>query len=231
VALGFIDALERVYAVIGAAPATGSPRWAHELNLPGLRTYRLKGYPWLVFYIEQSEHIDVWRILHSKRDIPVGAGRRSSFRTRRVHHIDRMAPAAAIAVVGRVAGVVPRDQTGTRQIRDRAADIGAAHGQDLLLDRLVDPRGIAGFIAGEFMPEARLQRGRAAPRGGPAVRSREAAGCRANRAGVRAFHPGKRRDRPALARRRLRIRVEEPGRRSAAGSKPRPAPRKCRQRQ
>ena len=71
VALGFIDALERVYAVIGAAPATGSPRWAHELNLPGLRTYRLRGYPWLVFYIEQSEHIDVWRILHSKRDIPV----------------------------------------------------------------------------------------------------------------------------------------------------------------
>ena len=70
VALGFIDALERVYAVIGAAPATGSPRWAHELNLPGLRSYRLKGYPWLVFYIEQSEHIDVWRILHSKRDIP-----------------------------------------------------------------------------------------------------------------------------------------------------------------
>ena len=69
VALGFIDALERVYAVIGAAPATGSPRWAHELNLPVLRISRLRGYPWLVFYIEQREHIDVWRVLHSKRDI------------------------------------------------------------------------------------------------------------------------------------------------------------------
>lgn len=74
-ALGFIDALECVYAAIGAAQATGTPHWAHELNLPGLRTYRLKGYPWLVFYIEQREHIDVWRILHSKRDIPAWMAR------------------------------------------------------------------------------------------------------------------------------------------------------------
>lgn len=69
VALGFIDALEQAYAKIGAAPATGSPRWAHELNLPGLRSCNLRGYPWLVFYIEHGEHIDVWRILHAKRDI------------------------------------------------------------------------------------------------------------------------------------------------------------------
>ena len=70
VALGFIDALQRAYASIGEAPATGSPRWAHELNIPGVRTVRLKGYPWLVFYIELEQHIDVWRILHVKRDIP-----------------------------------------------------------------------------------------------------------------------------------------------------------------
>lgn len=74
VAYGFIDALERVYILIGEAPATGSPRWAHELNLPGLRSYRLKGYPWLVFYIELDKHIDVWRILHAKRDIPAWMG-------------------------------------------------------------------------------------------------------------------------------------------------------------
>ena len=40
------------------------------MNIPGLRTMRLKGYPWLVFYIELEQHIDVWRILHAKRDIP-----------------------------------------------------------------------------------------------------------------------------------------------------------------
>lgn len=71
IALGFIGALEDAYRHIGEAPATGSPRWAHELNLPGLRSHGLKGFPWLVFYLEFDAHIDVWRVLHAKRDIPV----------------------------------------------------------------------------------------------------------------------------------------------------------------
>ncbi len=37
VALGFIDALEKAYRHIGRHTATGSSRYAHELNLPGLR--------------------------------------------------------------------------------------------------------------------------------------------------------------------------------------------------
>ena len=69
-ALGFIDALEQAYAHIGRHPATGSPRYAHELNLAGLRSWTLKRYPYLVFYIERSEHIDVWRVLNGQRDIP-----------------------------------------------------------------------------------------------------------------------------------------------------------------
>lgn len=70
VALGFIDALERAYDHIGRHPATGSPRHAHELNLPGLRAWPLTRYPQLVFYVEHPEHIDVWRVLHGQRDIP-----------------------------------------------------------------------------------------------------------------------------------------------------------------
>lgn len=70
VALGFIDALEQAYGHIGRHPATGSPRYAHELNLPGLRAWKLTRYPHLVFYVEHSEHIDVWRVLHGQRDIP-----------------------------------------------------------------------------------------------------------------------------------------------------------------
>jgi toxin ParE1/3/4 len=70
VAFSFIDALEQAYAFISEAPATGSPRWSSELNLPGLRTVRLKGFPWLIFYIESESHVDVWRVLHVKRDIP-----------------------------------------------------------------------------------------------------------------------------------------------------------------
>ena len=33
--------------------------------------WSLKRYPYLVFYVEQDDHIDVWRVLTSHRDIPV----------------------------------------------------------------------------------------------------------------------------------------------------------------
>jgi toxin ParE1/3/4 len=69
-ALGFIDALERAYQHLGRHPATGSPRYAHELNLPDLRVWPLSKYPHLVFYMERPDHIDVWRVLHGQRDIP-----------------------------------------------------------------------------------------------------------------------------------------------------------------
>ncbi len=70
VADNFIDALEQAYAHISRRPATGSLRHAHTLELPELRYWPLKSFPYLVFYIEQSDHIDVWRVLHGQRDIP-----------------------------------------------------------------------------------------------------------------------------------------------------------------
>lgn len=70
IAIDFIAALEQAYCFVADTPAAGSPRWAHELNLPGLRSKRLNGFPWLVFYMELAGHIDVWRVLHSSRDIP-----------------------------------------------------------------------------------------------------------------------------------------------------------------
>lgn len=70
-ALGFINALEQAYAHIARHPASGSPRYSHELDLPGLRCWHLKRYPHIVFYMERDDHIDVWRVLHGMRDIPV----------------------------------------------------------------------------------------------------------------------------------------------------------------
>ncbi len=70
VALGFIEALAEAYNHIALYPATGSPRHAEELGLPGLRSWRLKRYPYLVFYVERDDHVDVWRVLHGERDIP-----------------------------------------------------------------------------------------------------------------------------------------------------------------
>lgn len=70
VALGFIDALERAYTQIARYPGTGSPRYGHELDLLGLRAWVLGSYPYLVFYVERPDHIDIWRVLHGQRDIP-----------------------------------------------------------------------------------------------------------------------------------------------------------------
>ena len=70
IALGFVDALESAYAQIGLSPALGSPRYAFELELPGLRSWPLKRYPYLIFYVERDDHVEVWRVLHRRRDMP-----------------------------------------------------------------------------------------------------------------------------------------------------------------
>ena len=74
-ASGFIDELERAFGHIGRSPTAGSPRYAHELNIPGLRFWSLRRYPHIVFYVERPDHIDVWRVLHGQRDIPGWMGK------------------------------------------------------------------------------------------------------------------------------------------------------------
>lgn len=66
----FVDAAEQAFRHIQRHPGTGSPRYAHELGLPGLRCWPLRRFPYLVFYREGEDSIDVWRVLHSQRDIP-----------------------------------------------------------------------------------------------------------------------------------------------------------------
>jgi toxin ParE1/3/4 len=70
VALGFVDALQQAFRAVGDHPGIGSPRYAHELALPGLRSRMLHGFPFLIFYVEGEDRIDVWRVLHAQRDIP-----------------------------------------------------------------------------------------------------------------------------------------------------------------
>ena len=72
--LGFIAALEQACIHLGRHPASGSPRYAHELNLPALRFWPLTRYPHLVFYVERSDHIDIWRVLHGQRDVAAWMG-------------------------------------------------------------------------------------------------------------------------------------------------------------
>jgi toxin ParE1/3/4 len=66
----YVNALEEAFLHIARFPASGSPRYGIELNLSGLRSWPLAGFPFLIFYRDAEHHIDVWRVLHAERDIP-----------------------------------------------------------------------------------------------------------------------------------------------------------------
>ena len=69
-ALRFVAVLQRALDLIARRPAAGSPRFGYELQLPGLRTHSLRDFPYLVFYVERDDYVDVWRVLHGSRDVP-----------------------------------------------------------------------------------------------------------------------------------------------------------------
>jgi toxin ParE1/3/4 len=69
-ALDFIEEAEQAFRRIGRNPAIGSPRYAFELGLEGVRAWPLRRFPYLIFYIEQPNSLDVLRVLHGQRDIP-----------------------------------------------------------------------------------------------------------------------------------------------------------------
>ena len=70
IALAYVEDLQDAYKLIASHPASGSLRFGYEIGLPGLRSVQLKRYPYLIFYLEQADHIDVWRVLHAKMNIP-----------------------------------------------------------------------------------------------------------------------------------------------------------------
>jgi toxin ParE1/3/4 len=66
----FINSLEAAPAHVGRHPHHGTLRFSYELDIPALRAWPLSQFPYLVFYLERDDVIDVWRILHTRRDIP-----------------------------------------------------------------------------------------------------------------------------------------------------------------
>jgi toxin ParE1/3/4 len=70
VALDFIDALENGISHITRSPNAGSLRFAYELGIPELRAWGLRRFPYVIFYVPVGNRIDIWRVLHTRRDIP-----------------------------------------------------------------------------------------------------------------------------------------------------------------
>lgn len=67
----FVDALEQAATHIQRFPGTGSPRYAIELAIPGLRSWLLNKFPFGLFYMEQEDVLWIIRLVHMERDIPV----------------------------------------------------------------------------------------------------------------------------------------------------------------
>lgn len=77
-ALAFIDSYEAAVRSLCRHPRMGSLRFAFELEIPDLRSWSLDRFPHLIFYVFDDESIDIWRVLHARRDIPTflaGPGR------------------------------------------------------------------------------------------------------------------------------------------------------------
>jgi toxin ParE1/3/4 len=70
VAPRFAESVTGALDRLAARSASGSTRYAHELDLPGLRCIGVKRFPYLIFYMEGDDRVDVWRVLHAKRDLP-----------------------------------------------------------------------------------------------------------------------------------------------------------------
>lgn len=69
-AIDFVDSFESALAHLTRYPFGGSLRFGYELEIPDLRSWSLKKFPYLIFYLPGDDHLDIWRILHAKRDIP-----------------------------------------------------------------------------------------------------------------------------------------------------------------
>ena len=69
--------IELALARIRNMPRSGSPRFSHDVGLPELRAVSLSGFPYLLFYLDREESIDLIRVLHSDWDtfnILLGSG-------------------------------------------------------------------------------------------------------------------------------------------------------------
>ena len=63
------DAALAALKPIQRMPAMGSPRLGQLCEIPGLRSWRVKGFPMQWLYFEAEDHLDVVRLLGDRQDI------------------------------------------------------------------------------------------------------------------------------------------------------------------
>lgn len=68
-ATGFLNQLESALQSLAKQPGAGSQRFGHELDIPDLRQWPLGRFPYLIFYVEKSNRIEIVRVLHTSRNV------------------------------------------------------------------------------------------------------------------------------------------------------------------
>lgn len=68
--LEFVEALAAAFGHLSRHPDAGSERYANPLRLEGLRFWPMRKFPYLIFYLDRGDRLEVLRVLHAERDIP-----------------------------------------------------------------------------------------------------------------------------------------------------------------
>lgn len=68
-AMELAEQLEGALRSLATHPAIGSARYADLLDIPGLRSWPIKPSTYLIVYVGDAGQLDIWRVLHGRRDI------------------------------------------------------------------------------------------------------------------------------------------------------------------
>ena len=68
-AVEFVDRVEEALDLQSRHPLAGSGLVGVRVGIPGLRSFRVDGTPYVLFYLVDSRRIDLVRALHGRRDI------------------------------------------------------------------------------------------------------------------------------------------------------------------
>lgn len=68
-AVRLVNAAHAALDQIELEPGIGSPALGSRLAIPGLRTWQLKKFPLLWFYLEREDHLDVVRLLGERQEV------------------------------------------------------------------------------------------------------------------------------------------------------------------
>lgn len=69
VAEEFVDEVEETLGLLSRHPLAGSGYAGMRLGIPGLRSFRVRGTPYILFYLARDRQIDLVRVLHGRRHI------------------------------------------------------------------------------------------------------------------------------------------------------------------